>query len=98
RLWYDGCTYTATDSINGGLSMKTLIKNIHLITMDAQFTQFEDAFLTIDGTQIVGFGDASQAPSEVDFDTVIDGNGAIAMPGMVNTHTHVGMIPFRSLG
>lgn len=78
--------------------MKTLIKNIHLITMDAQFTQFEDAFLTIDGTQIVGFGDASQAPSEADFDTVIDGNGAIAMPGMVNTHTHVGMIPFRSLG
>lgn len=29
---------------------------------------------------------------------VIDGQNGILMPGMINTHTHVGMIPFRSLG
>jgi cytosine/adenosine deaminase-related metal-dependent hydrolase len=29
---------------------------------------------------------------------VIDGRGAIALPGFINAHTHAGMIPFRSLG
>ena len=29
---------------------------------------------------------------------VIDGQNGILIPGMINTHTHVGMIPFRSLG
>ncbi|MDR0639825.1 MAG: amidohydrolase [Spirochaetaceae bacterium] len=29
---------------------------------------------------------------------VIDGRGAIAVPGFINAHTHAGMIPFRSLG
>lgn len=29
---------------------------------------------------------------------VIDARRAIAMPGMVNTHCHMGMIPFRGLG
>lgn len=30
--------------------------------------------------------------------TIIDAEHAIVMPGMVNTHCHMGMIPFRGLG
>ena len=29
---------------------------------------------------------------------LIDGKGGILMPGMVNLHAHMGMIPFRGLG
>lgn len=77
--------------------MKTLIKHVHLITMDADFTEYDDAYLLIDGDTIQDFGAMSELPN-VSVDQEIDGQGAIAMPGMVNTHTHLGMIPFRSLG
>ena len=38
-----------------------------------------------------------QIPCEVDELSVIDARGGIVMPGMVNSHTHLGMSFFRSL-
>lgn len=79
--------------------MKTLIQNIQLLTMDANYTQHADAYVVIEGNLIQSYGDMADLDmSAQHFDDIIDGKGAIAMPGMVNTHTHVGMIPFRSLG
>lgn len=77
--------------------MKTLIQHVHLLTMDANFTQFEDGYLLIEDNLIVDYGNLTDLPLQA-VDQVVDGKGAIAMPGMVNSHTHVGMIPFRSLG
>lgn len=77
--------------------MKTLIKHVRLITMDSDFTEYDDAYLLIDGDTIQDFGAMSEL-SNISVDQEIDGQNAIAMPGMVNTHTHLGMIPFRSLG
>ena len=34
----------------------------------------------------------------LDADTVLDGEGGIVLPGFVNTHCHVSMVPFRSMG
>ena len=36
--------------------------------------------------------------AEADADEVIDGAGGILLPGFVNTHCHVSMVPFRSMG
>ena len=36
--------------------------------------------------------------AEVAADEVIDGRGGILLPGCVNTHCHVSMVPFRSMG
>ena len=36
--------------------------------------------------------------AEVAADEVIDGRGGILLPGFVNTHCHVSMVPFRSMG
>lgn len=33
-----------------------------------------------------------------DADGTVDGKNGILMPGMINTHCHIPMIPFRSLG
>ncbi|HPW99870.1 MAG TPA: amidohydrolase [Sedimentibacter sp.] len=30
------------------------------------------------------------------FDRIIDGNNKLALPGFINAHTHVGMVPFRN--
>lgn len=77
--------------------MKTLIKQVQLLTMNENYTQYDNAYLIIEDNLIQDYGDMSAMPLG-EFDKIIDGKGAIAMPGMVNTHTHLGMIPFRSLG
>ena len=63
--------------------MTTLIKNGKIITMTGAVIEsgcvlFDEKILYI-GTE------------EKDADTVIDANGAIVMPGLIDAHCHVGM-------
>lgn len=76
--------------------MKQLIKNVHLLTMDTKMTEIKQAYVLIEDQIIAQIGEMTEALPEAD--VVIDGQGGILMPGMINTHTHAGMIPFRSLG
>lgn len=78
--------------------MRILIKHAWILTMNEQMEQFPDGYLVIDGTTILETGAMDSLPKDIPFDTCIDAKGAILLPGMVNTHTHIGMIPFRSLG
>lgn len=77
--------------------MKTLITNVTVLTMNADYDVFEKGFILFEDDQILAVGPSEQQP-RTGFENRIDGKNAIAMPGMVNTHTHIGMIPFRSLG
>ena len=77
--------------------MRTLIKHVYVLTMDDQDTEYESGFLLMENEQIIAVGEMNDCPND-DADHVIDGNGALALPGFVNTHTHIGMVPFRSLG
>lgn len=77
--------------------MKTLVTNVHVLTMDADFNEYPSGYILFEDQFILETGSMSDAPLDLDI-TTIDGKGAIALPGMVNTHTHIGMIPFRSLG
>lgn len=76
--------------------MRQLIKNVHLITNDAKQTEIAQAYVLIEGQKIAGFGPMTNSLPKAD--RIIDGQGGILMPGMINPHTHTGMIPFRSLG
>ncbi|SIN83455.1 Cytosine/adenosine deaminase [Carnobacterium alterfunditum] len=79
--------------------MKTLIKNSHILTMDEKRTEYSEGYLIIEDRIILEIGSYDQLiQKEIDFDEVIDGHHTITIPGMINTHTHIGMIPFRSLG
>lgn len=73
--------------------MRTRIENVNILTMDADYHLYENSSITIDGDTIIAINDNSL---EVDY--VIDGNNGILMPGMVNVHCHLPMMPFRSLG
>ena len=77
--------------------MKTIIKNVKIITMDSNMNEIENGFIIIDGEKINFIGSMDQYKPIQDSE-IIDGNGGILMPGMINTHTHLSMIPFRSLG
>ncbi len=70
--------------------MKTLIKNV-AVYQDGQVDEGKN--ILIDGARIASF------PSDADAagcDQIIDGEGMLALPGLVNTHTHVAMTLFRS--
>ncbi|SEK74042.1 Amidohydrolase family protein [Carnobacterium iners] len=77
--------------------MKTVITNIHILTMDDTFSEYPCGYLLLEDTLILEIGAMSTIPPLSDIQ-IMDGKGAIVLPGMINTHTHIGMIPFRSLG
>lgn len=76
--------------------MKTLIYNARILTMDRQQRVIEGGWLLTDGCRISALGERTEPLPEAD--TVIDAREGILLPGFVNTHCHVSMVPFRSLG
>ncbi|WP_297076368.1 amidohydrolase [uncultured Enterococcus sp.] len=74
-----------------------LIYNSTILTMDAQQTIFQNGYVYLEGSVIKQIGNMKDAFIP-EAEIMIDGQKGILMPGMINTHTHCGMIPFRSLG
>ncbi|GKV68630.1 amidohydrolase [Sporosarcina sp. NCCP-2716] len=77
--------------------MKTLITNAWIVTMDADMRQYRHGYVLAD-ERILKVGSMDTLPADLAYDRHLDAKDAILLPGMVNTHTHIGMIPFRSLG
>ena len=80
--------------------MRTRITNIMLtpgVTDEAHIPFLSDAEVLIDGSTIVYAGKRENAPA-FEADETIDGNGALAMPGLCNMHTHTPMTLLRSIG
>ncbi len=73
-----------------------IIKDAMILTMDRDFSYFEKGSLVIKGNIIVAVGELSEDELSVYKDArIIDGNGKLVMPGLINTHTHVPMTIFR---
>lgn len=77
--------------------MKTLIKNAYILTMNKNMDTYENGYMIFEDDEIKEVGIEYESEKAI-FDQIIDAEGGILLPGMVNTHTHIGMIPFRSLG
>lgn len=73
--------------------MKTKINNVNILTMDSQYHEYFHSHLIIEDDKIIAIND-----DDMKVDKVIDGKNGILIPGMVNVHSHLSMIPFRSLG
>lgn len=81
--------------------MKTLIRHVTVLTMDEKNTVFKNGCVMIDGDRIVKTGEESNLLPDIEsFEAsqTIDGRGGILLPGLINTHCHVSMMPFRTLG
>ncbi len=70
--------------------MSILVKNIGLY-QNGKVTEQKN--IEIEGKYIKGF---PEKPLPENYNEVIDGKGMLALPGLVNTHTHVAMTLFRS--
>ena len=75
--------------------MSTLFQNVTAILMDADRTVLQNAFVAVKGGKISSVGPQRPTGS---YDRVIDGQGGILMPGLVNCHTHTAMTPMRGYG
>lgn len=79
--------------------MSTIITNVTVVTMNEKREVIKHGFAAFEAGKITAVGPMEEvAGKEKDFPHLIDGKGGILMPGMVNLHTHMGMIPFRGLG
>ena len=73
--------------------MDTLIANVTAVTMNPKMEVLFGAYIGIEGGKILSV--SRQAPKEPP-QTVIDGTGMVAMPGLVNCHTHLASSVLRS--
>jgi len=82
------------------ISVKTTIINVTVVTMNEQRKIHHPGFVMFENDRITAVGDMKDLAEEAGISDIltIDGKNGILMPGMVNLHTHMGMIPFRGLG
>ena len=73
--------------------MDTLISNVTLVTMNEKAAVLFGAYLGVTDGKITYLG--KTAPEEQPA-TIIDGTGMVAMPGLVNCHTHLASSVLRN--
>ncbi|HZG16534.1 MAG TPA: amidohydrolase [Candidatus Bathyarchaeia archaeon] len=73
--------------------MKTIITHATILTVNEQDEVIRDGAVAFEGDKLIYVG-----PTPVDvsgYDEVIDGKGKYVLPGLINTHGHVGMSLLR---
>ena len=94
-------TSVATASLAGATSVAAenvdlLVKNAIVLTMDEDKNVYDNGLVAVRENRIVAVTDGSDL-QEFEAEQVIDADGDIVMPGLINAHTHVSMTVFRSL-
>jgi len=82
-------------SVLPGAENGVLFKNGTVLTMDKQKTVLKRGDVLVQGDKIVAIGTDLSAPAGV---MVIDAEGGIVMPGMVDTHRHMWQTAMRGYG
>ncbi|NLW21726.1 MAG: amidohydrolase [Tissierellia bacterium] len=73
--------------------MALLIKNVTLVPMDGKREVVENTNIYVENGRISHIGELKDG---IEVDKVIDGNNKVAMPGLINAHTHIGMSLLRN--
>ncbi|WP_343751354.1 amidohydrolase [Lentibacillus halophilus] len=72
-----------------------LIKNVTIVPMTGVETWFTNGYIYVESDRIKDVGRGSPPDSRYSADTVIDGDGMVAIPGLINGHTHTPMSLLR---
>lgn len=74
--------------------MNTLISNVTVVTMNTHMEVLFDAYISVTDGKITAI---TKNPPKEQPDTIIDGTGMVAMPGLVNCHSHLSETILRNL-
>ncbi|MEW6092788.1 MAG: amidohydrolase family protein [Chloroflexota bacterium] len=74
-----------------------LFTNALVLTMDDEMRQYEHGAVAVGGDSILAVGNETEVQKEYSSAQVVDCNGKILMPGLINAHTHVPMTLMRGL-
>lgn len=75
----------------------TILKNALILTMDKSYTQYQQGAVAINDGAIVAIGPEDTILKSWNRKDIIDCQGKVVMPGLINTHTHVPMTLLRGL-
>ena len=73
--------------------MDTLISNVTVVTMNEKMDVLFGAYIAVTGGKISYIGKTLPEGQPA---TIVDGTGMVAMPGLVNCHTHLASTVLRS--
>ena len=71
------------------------LRHVTAVTMDEENTVIDDAAIVAAEGRIVYIGAAAGAPAAQAADRIIEAPGRVALPGLVNAHTHLAMTLWR---
>lgn len=74
-----------------------LLKNAIILTMDENLSAYEPGAIAIQGDHILAVGYQAEISEQFASSQVIDCQGKILMPGLINAHTHAAMTLLRGL-
>lgn len=83
------------ESTDGQIDL--IVRAAHIVTMDAEGTVIEDGAIAIDEGVILAIGSAADIEARYAAAETLDGEQRIAMPGLVNGHSHAAMTLLRGV-
>ena len=75
--------------------MTTLITNGTVLTQNADREVIDEGAVLLRGEKIAAVGTADELDGEYDADRIIDAEGGVVIPGLINAHVHVSDILLR---
>lgn len=91
-----GVTVITPSNLSDKVKADYIIINGLILTMNQNKDVINDGVVVIKGNKIADIG-GSELRDQYEAE-IIDADGGIVMPGMINAHTHLAMSLFRSLG
>jgi 5-methylthioadenosine/S-adenosylhomocysteine deaminase len=78
-------------------SAEYLLTNAIVLTMDEELNQYNPGAIAISGESILAVGPDREVRQSINAKEIIDCEGNVVMPGLINAHTHVPMTLLRGL-
>jgi 5-methylthioadenosine/S-adenosylhomocysteine deaminase len=78
-------------------SSDILLTNAIVLTMDEQYTQYDRGAVAVRGDQILSAGPDAVMREKYSAGEIVDCQGKVLLPGLINAHTHAPMTLLRGL-
>ncbi len=75
---------------------RTLVRDALILTGDAAGTAHQSGYLLIEDDRVASIG-AGEPPAPLAADETVDARGRVAIPGLINCHTHASLTLHRGL-